>query len=136
MSRAWPFEDKVDPPQPAREPKEFAAQAGAGTEAVVVRIGLRDAQLVLVDADGGWKRWVYPTVDEAVKVAGSVGVPVHVGEYPEAIRVRMNTRRRPPAEFDRAAYPEQGGVGPVISYRENRQRRPGAAGTGADPKKG
>jgi hypothetical protein len=47
---------------------------------------------------------------------------VHVGEYPEELRVRMNAYRRPSDDFDRAAYPEQGAVGPVIPYPENRPR--------------
>ena len=123
MSRAWPFEGKTDPPDEVRDPVEFAAAWGDGADAVVVRIGLRDAQLVLVDADGKWMRWVYPTVEDAVKVAESLGLPLHLGEYPETVRVRMNARRRPPEEFDRGAYPEQGEVGPVIHYRENRPRQ-------------
>lgn len=121
--RAWPFEAKPAPPPPVREPGDFLAQAAEGTEAVVVRIGLRDAQLVLVDGDGAWKRWVYPTVERAAEVAESLQIPVHVGEYPEAIRLRMNNRRRSASDFDRGAYPEQGEVGPVISYRENRPRQ-------------
>jgi hypothetical protein len=135
MSRAWPFEDKEEPRPPIREPADFLASAGPGTEAVVVRIGLRDAQLVLVDSDGGWMRWVYPTVDEANQMAHSLGIPVHEGEYPEAIRVRMNRRRRSPAEFESGAYPEQGVVGPVIPYRENRPRRlTPESPKGSDPK--
>jgi hypothetical protein len=135
MSRAWPFEDKSEPPQQLRNPAEFAAASGDGTDAVVVRIGLRDAQLVLVDADGRWMRWVYPTVEDAMKVAEELGLPLHSGEYPEAVRVRMNARRRPPEEFDRAAYPEQGEVGPVIPYRENRPRQAEAVAREADPRK-
>jgi hypothetical protein len=125
MSRAWPFEDKSEEAEPIRDPADYVARAGAGTEAIVIRIGLRDTQLVLVDAQGGWRRWVYPSVESAEEVARSLGVPVHVGEYPESTRVRMNQHRRTPAEFDRAAYPEQGEVGPVISYSENRPRRVG-----------
>jgi hypothetical protein len=128
MSRAWPFEDKTDDAEAARDPHGYVAQAGQdGTEAVVIRIGLRDAQLVLVDPEGGWRRWVFPSVEAAEDVARSLGVPVHVGEYPEATRVRMNSRRRDPADFDRGAYPEQGEVGPVIPYRENRPRQVGSS---------
>jgi hypothetical protein len=133
MSRAWPFEGKSEE-EPIRDPQGFVARTGEGTEAVVIRIGLRDAQLVLVDADGGWRRWVYPSVESAETIARSLGVPVHVGEYPEATRVRMNRRQRTASDFDRGAYPEQGEVGPVISYRENRPRRVGAGAKEADPK--
>lgn len=122
MARAWPFEDKPEAPPRARTPSDFLETAAEGTDAVVVRIGLNDAQLVLVDGDGRWDRWVYHSMDEATAEAEKLGVEVHVGEYPEEVRVRMNARRRPPDDFDRAAYPEQGRVGPVIPYPENRPR--------------
>lgn len=122
MSRAWPFEGKSEE-EPTRDPQGSATRSGEGTEAIVIRIGLRDAQLVLVDPDGEWRRWVYPSVEEAETVAKSLGVPVHLGEYPEATRVRMNAHRRTARDFDRGAYPEQGEVGPVIPYPENRPRR-------------
>jgi hypothetical protein len=121
--RAWPFED-VRPVERIHLPEEFVARRGAATDAVVIRIGLHDAQLVLVDEEGRWQRWVYHSVDEAREVAESLGVAaVHVGEYPEELRVRINAYRRPPDDFDRGAYPEQGAVGPVIPYPENRPRR-------------
>lgn len=128
-TRAWPFEAQPAPPPAVREPGDFVARAGDGAEAVVIRIGLRDAQLVLVDGEGTWKRWVYPTVERATEVAESFQIPVHVGEYPEAIRLRMNNRRRSARDFDQGAYPEQGEVGPVISYRENRPRQVAPAGS-------
>lgn len=121
--RAWPFENVPEGGRrQIRTPQEFISQRD-GVDAVVVRIGLNDAQLVLVDGDGAWDRWVYPSEDEATEVARSLGVEVHEGHYPEDVRVRMNARVRPPAEFDRGAYPEQGRVGPVIPYPENRPRR-------------
>ena len=123
MARAWPFEDKPEPVRRLRNPADFVARYGEGTEAIVVRIGLHDAQVVLVDRDGRWDRWVYHSLEEAEEVAQTLGVSVHVGEYPEETRVRMNAYRRPPAEFDLGAYPEQGHVGPVIEYPENRPRR-------------
>lgn len=122
VSRAWPFEGKSEE-EPVRDPQGFIARRGDGTEAIVIRIGLRDTQLVLVDAEGGWRRWVYPSEEAAETVARSLGVPVHTGEYPEATRVRMNQHVRIASDFDRGAYPEQGEVGPVIPYRENRPRR-------------
>lgn len=123
MERAWPFET-VEEHGRIRTPEQFLEVKGEGNEAVVIRIGKNDAQLVLVDREGGWKRWVYHSVEEATAVAGSLGVPVHVGEYPEEMRVRINGHPRTPEDYDRSAYPEQGGVGPVMPYPENRPRRP------------
>ena len=122
MARAWPFEG-AEESDAIRRPEQFVSARGEGTEAVVVRIGLNDAQLVLVDGRGAWQRWVFHSVEEATKIAEGLGVPVHVGEYPEQLRVRINSYQRPTEDFDRAAYPEQGGVGPVIPYPENRPRR-------------
>jgi hypothetical protein len=121
MSRAWPFEGQQDA-EAIRKPEQFT-DARADTEAVVVRIGGHDAQLVLVDGRGDWQRWVYHSVEEATEVAESLGVPVHVGEYPEELRVKINSYQRPSDDFDRHAYPEQGAVGPVMPYPENRPRR-------------
>jgi hypothetical protein len=124
MSRAWPFEDKPEPTRRVKNPEDFVKRRGAeGAEAVVVRIGANDAQLVLIDGKGAWDRWVYHSQEEAQEVAETLGVPVHVNEYPEATRVRMNSYVRPSASFDEAPYPEQGHVGPVIEYPENRPRR-------------
>lgn len=105
------------------------ASGRQGIDAVVVRIGLNGAQLVLVDGEGEWERWLYGSVDEAVAVASSLAVDVSTGDYPEVVRIRMNRHRRPPASFERAAYPEQGRVGPVIPYPENRPRQ---VGSGSD----
>lgn len=123
MQRAWPFEGVPEGGRNLRSPEDFVAAFGSDTEAVVVRIGLHDAQLVLVDARGWWQRWVYHSVDEATEAAQRLGVTVHTGEYPEELRVRINAFRRPAEDFDKAAYPEQGAVGPVIPYPENRPRR-------------
>lgn len=125
MARAWPFEDKEAPQERVKHPEDFVARRGReGSEAVVVRIGLNDAQLVMVDRDGAWDRWVYHSEDEAKERAETLGIPVHVGEFPEETRVRMNAYRRGARSFDRGAYPEQGAVGPVIPYPENRPRPP------------
>jgi hypothetical protein len=130
VARAWPFEG-VEEFRRFNRPEEFVEVKGEGTEAVVIRIGLNDAQLVLVDPQGGWQRWVYHSMDEARVGADELGVPVHVDEYPEELRVRINSYVRPPQDFDRAPYPEQGAVGPVIPYPENRPRSPG--GIPAEP---
>lgn len=120
--RAWPFEG-VEDRGPVRNPADFVERGGEGTEAVVIRIGNHDAQLVLVDARGAWQRWVFHSMEEATDIARSLGVTVHEGEYPEALRVRINSYQRPSVDFDKGAYPEQGAVGPVIPYPENRPRR-------------
>jgi hypothetical protein len=124
VARAWPYEG-IEEVRRFHRPEEFVEAKGEGTEAVVIRIGLNDAQLVLVDPVGAWQRWVYHSMDEAREVADELGVPVHVDEYPEELRVRINSYVRPPQDFDRAPYPEQGAVGPVIPYPENRPRHPG-----------
>ncbi len=122
MARAWPFEG-VEERELFREPKNFAQARGQGTEAVIVRIGLHDAQAILVGPDGRWQRWVYRSVEEAREALAELEIPVHEGEYPEDLRVRINSYVRPQEDFDRSAYPEQGAVGPVIPYPENRPRR-------------
>jgi hypothetical protein len=129
-ARAWPFEDLPEGGEPTRlnTPQEFIASRGTGTDAVVIRIGLNGAQLVLVDEQGFWDRWVYRSVEEARRMAQDLGLEASIGEYPENVRVRMNVYRRPDSDFARAAYPEQGRVGPVIPYPENRP--PGVGETG------
>lgn len=122
MSRAWPFEGTPDHGT-IRTPEQFVEYKGKGAEAVVIRIGMNDAQLVLVDQYGDWQRWVYHSMEEATSKAETLRLPVHVGEYPEELRVRINGFQRPAADFDRGAYPEQGGVGPVMPYPENRPRQ-------------
>lgn len=124
MAREWPFEGVDDAPQRGyKHPRNFIEARGKdGTEAIVIRIGLNDAQLVLVDGAGFWDRWVYHSVDEATEIAKPLGVEIHVGEYPEKTRVRINGHARPKKDFEEAAYPEQGAVGPVIPYPENRPR--------------
>ena len=126
MAGERPFEDERPddgPPRGFKTPKDFLAARGSeGAEAMVIRIGLNDAQLVLVDGEGFWDRWVYHSVDEATEIATSLGIDVHEGEYPEKTRVRINGYRRPKKDFERGAYPEQGVVGPVKAYPENRPR--------------
>jgi hypothetical protein len=135
MERAWPFED-VEEHGRVRTPEQFLEVKGDGTEAVVIRIGLNDAQLVLVAGNGAWKRWVYHSVTEAKAVADSLGIEVHEAEYPEEMRVRINGYPRTGAEYDKAAYPEQGGVGPVMPYPENRPRQEEPAKEGSPPAEG
>lgn len=121
MTRTWPF-DHQEETEKFRTPDDFVAKRD-GCEAVVIRIGLHDSQLVLVDGDGAWDRWVYHSEPEASEAAQALGIPVHVGGYPEELRVRINSYQRPSKSFEDGAYPEQGEVGPVIPYPENRPRR-------------
>jgi hypothetical protein len=123
VARAWPFERLGDPEEPFRAPDDFVRRQGPEVEAVVVRIGLHDAQLVLVDRSGRWERWVYTSVEEATAAARALGLRIHEASYPEELRVLVNSYARPPQDLARAPYPEQGRVGPVIPYRENRPRR-------------
>jgi hypothetical protein len=87
-----------------------------------MRTGLGGAQAVLVTHSGSWKRWVYPTMDKALEAAHEAGCRVHEQEFPESLRVRINAHRRAPEDLRRAPYPEQGWVGPVRFYPENRPR--------------
>jgi hypothetical protein len=122
MERAWPFQETPEH-GPIRTPAQFVEHKGDGVEAVVIRIGLNDAQLVLVARSGEWQRWVYHSMEEATATATTLRIPVHEGEYPEEMRVRINGYRKGAPDYDRGAYPEQGAVGPVIPYPENRPRR-------------
>jgi hypothetical protein len=123
VARTWPFEGRGEPVEPFHRPVDFVRRQGPGVEAVVVRIGANTAQLVLVDAEGRWERWVLTSEEDARRAADELGIPVHTGGYPEELRVRMNAYVRPREDYERGAYPEQGRVGPVIPYRENRPRR-------------
>jgi hypothetical protein len=132
MSRAWPFENKVDPSDlRIKDPQDFLAKLGRdGSEAIVIRIGMNDAQLVMVDGEGRWDRWVYRSLEEATAIAETLEVPVHVGEYPEATRVRIGKFVPDAGHWDTSGgYPEQGDIGPVNPYPENRPRQVGAAET-------
>ena len=124
--RAWPFEDHVDPAPPIRSPEDFLRRHGREADAVVVRIGLNGAQLVIVAPSGEWERWVRDSVEDATAAAESLALPVHIGEFPDDVRVRMNAHRKSADDFARGAYPEQGRVGPVSPYPENRPRRTSA----------
>ena len=108
---------------PLGSPEEHVTGNLVGMEAVVIRIGAGEAQLVLVDSEGRWERWVYDSVEACTAKAEELGISnVHVGEYPEETRVRMNAHQRAEESFAAGAYPEQSFVGPVNSYPENRPR--------------
>jgi hypothetical protein len=139
MSRAWPFQETAEGTGPTRPPDVdgFVERNPADqTDAVVTRIGLSGFQLVLVAQDGSWDKWVYPTKQDAIEAAQAAGIGnVHKDSYPEEVRVRMNAYQRPRADFDSGAYQEQGRVGPVKPYPENRPRVDRAAGHRDDRKR-
>jgi hypothetical protein len=60
-------------------------------EAVLQRCGLDTYDLVLVDVEGNWTRWVFSSEEEAVAVARDLGVSLHRG-WDERMARRMNRR--------------------------------------------
>jgi hypothetical protein len=74
-------------------PKDARAFVAArrDVEAVVQRIGAGTFDLILVDGDGNWDRWVLPSDEAAASVAEALGVPAHQGWTDELAR-RMNRR--------------------------------------------
>jgi hypothetical protein len=63
----------------------------ADVEALLQRCGLDTYDLLLIDLQGNWTRWVFTTEDEAVAVADNLGVPLHRG-WDERMTRRMNKR--------------------------------------------
>ena len=124
MSRAWPFQDSPEASGPSRplDVYGFVERSPADqTDAVITRIGLSGFQLVLVAQDGSWDKWVYATKQDALEAARAARIGnIHEDSYPDEVRVRMNSYQRPRADFDSGAYQEQGRVGPVRPYPENR----------------
>jgi len=60
-------------------------------EAVLQRCGRDTFDLVLIDLDGNWDRWVFTSADQAEAAAESMDVPVHHG-WDERMTKRMNRR--------------------------------------------
>ena len=60
-------------------------------EALLQRCGLDTYDLLLIDFEGNWTRWVFPSEGEAVEVADSLGVPLHRG-WDDRMTRRMNKR--------------------------------------------
>jgi len=58
-------------------------------EAVLQRCGLNTYDLLLIDLDGVWTRWVFPSDDVARGAAESLGVPLHEG-WDERMTQRMS----------------------------------------------
>jgi len=60
-------------------------------EALVQRCGLDTFDLLLIDLQGNWTRWVFESEEEAVAVADNLGVPLHRG-WDDRMTRRMNKR--------------------------------------------
>lgn len=84
------------------------ARERPGTEAVLQRIGARNAQVVLVAPSGEWIRTVVPSPEAGRDLCERLSVPCHDG-WPDELRRKMTSWRRPPGEWARAPYPERAG---------------------------
>ena len=60
-------------------------------EAVLQRCGLNTFDLLLIDLDGNWTRWVFPSREAAEEAAVDLGIPLHDG-WDERMVQRMNRR--------------------------------------------
>ncbi len=60
-------------------------------EAVLQRCGLDTFDLLLIDLDGNWTRWVFPSQEAAEAVAEQVEVPLHQG-WDDRMTKRLNKR--------------------------------------------
>jgi hypothetical protein len=66
-------------------------QLHVGVEAVLQRCGEQTHDLVLVDVEGNWNRWVYQSEGAAVEAADRLDVPLHRG-WDDRMSRRMNRR--------------------------------------------
>jgi hypothetical protein len=60
-------------------------------EAVLQRCGLDTFDLLLIDLEGNWTRWVFPSQEAAEAVAEQIEVPLHPG-WDDRMTKRMNKR--------------------------------------------
>ena len=60
-------------------------------EAVLQRCGLDTYDLLLIDLNGNWTRWVFTSQEEAAAVGRDLGIPVHEG-WDDRMAKRMNKR--------------------------------------------
>ena len=60
-------------------------------EAVIQRCGLDTFDLILIDVDGNWTRWIFPSDQAARSVAAGLEVPLHE-HWDERMVRRMNQR--------------------------------------------
>ncbi len=61
------------------------------TEAVLQRCGRATYDLVVIDAEGNWTRWVFTSEDAARAAATDLEVPLHDG-WDDRMAKRMNRR--------------------------------------------
>jgi hypothetical protein len=74
----------------AAELRRFA-QLRPDVEAVLQRCGLRTFDLVLIDGEGNWTRWVFASEEAAAAAAEDLEVPLHRG-WDDRMAKRMNRR--------------------------------------------
>ena len=60
-------------------------------EAVLQRCGLNTFDLILIDPQGNWTRWVFPSEEIAEAAARDLEIPLHRG-WDERMERRMNRR--------------------------------------------
>jgi hypothetical protein len=60
-------------------------------EAVLQRCGRETFDLVLIDLEGNWTRWVFTSDRAARDAAADLGVPLHEG-WDDRMARRMNSR--------------------------------------------
>jgi hypothetical protein len=78
-----------------RTPSELRrfVQLRPDVEAVLQRCGANTFDLVLIDLEGNWTRWVFPSGDVAEAVADDLEIPLHRGwEEDERMSRRLNRR--------------------------------------------
>jgi hypothetical protein len=74
----------------SKDAQAFVA-ARRDVEAVVQRIGAGTFDLILIDGEGSWDRWVLPSAEAAIAAAAALGVPAHDGWSDDLAR-RLNRR--------------------------------------------
>jgi hypothetical protein len=76
-----------------RTPAELRtfAQLRPDVEAVIQRCGRDTFDLLLIDVDGNWTRWVFPSQEVAEAAAADLQVPLHQG-WTERMAARLNRR--------------------------------------------
>ncbi len=73
-----------------RELREFVWRH-SGVEAVLQRCGVDTFDLILIDLEGNWTRWVFPSEEQAEVVADRLEVPLH-RDWDDRMVKRMNKR--------------------------------------------